>query len=488
MMPAAEPRKYNILLITDDQHRADCLSVAGHPAIRTPHLDQLAYEGVLFRSAYADCPVCIPARCTIISGQYASTYGKPHFFAREPFPIDRSQTLMACLTRAGYQTQAVGKMHFYPERACYGFENMVLDLDYADWLEQKTGMKGLAYSGHGLGLNEFYPTLSPVPAYMSPTAWTVDESIKYLQKRDPDRPFFLWTSFFKPHPPIDPPEPYYSMYDDAPIPEPAIGDWADDGPYTQRMHRETNKYDLLSAREVRKIRSCYYGLITEIDHQLGRLFGVMHQLGVLNDTLIVFTSDHGEMLGDHRDFGKTSLYDASARVPFMVRWPKGYAPDREGVVCDRPVGLADILPTLVRFAGGEPPDGLDGRDLLPLARGEETDWRPYMPGEISGCFSLTDGKEKYLWFRWGGAEQLFDLENDPLECRDLAREPAYAERTAEWRRRLVAWLHGRGHPASDGVRLLPSAEPYPEERIVRSKNPHGWNYNRPFGLVYGKKD
>jgi arylsulfatase A-like enzyme len=474
---------FNILFIMADQHRADCLGVAGHPVVQTPHLDQLAYEGVRFSAAYADCPICIPARCSLISGLYASTYGKPRFFSHESFPIDRDKTMMAHLTRAGYQTQAVGKMHFYPERSCYGFENMVLDLDYADWLREETEYRMGAFTGNGLGLNEFWPTLSPVPAHLTSTAWTVDQSIRFLNRRDPDRPFFLWTSFFHPHPPIDPPEPYYSMYDDAPIPEPAIGDWANDPPYPQRDHREANKYDLIPPRVIRKIRSCYYGLITEIDHQLGRLFGTMKQLDLLDNTLIVFTSDHGEHLGDHRDFGKVTLYDTAARVPFILRWPRGYCGERQGVVCDAPIGLVDIMPTLVEFGGGGQPEGIDGQSLLPLAHGETPPWRPYITGEVDvaeGLFSLTDGQEKYLWYRWGGREQLFDLRADPGECRDLALDPSMAEQLGTWRERLIAWLAERDHPGTDGSQLLSVQRPYPPESMVRSKNPHGWSYNRPF--------
>lgn len=162
--------RYNILLITDDQHRADCLGVAGHPVVQTPHLDQLAYEGVRFRAAYSECPICIPARCSLISGLHASTYKKPSFFREQPVPIDRSRTLMALLTQAGYQTQAVGKMHFYPHRARYGFENMILDLDYVEWLEKETPYRGAAsFMGRGLGLNEFWPVPAPMPAAFTST-------------------------------------------------------------------------------------------------------------------------------------------------------------------------------------------------------------------------------------------------------------------------------------------------------------------------------
>lgn len=472
----------NILLITTDQHRADCLSSAGHPVVATPHLDQLAAEGVRFSAAYSDCPICIPARCSIISGLHASTFGKPYYFEHEPFPITRSETLMSLMTQAGYQTQAVGKMHFYPERARYGFENMILDWDYVDWLNEQTDHSRLAFVGNGVGLNEFWPTAAPVPSMLTSTAWTVNESIRFLHRRDPERPFFLWVSFFDPHPPLMPPEPYYSMYDDYPIPEPAMGDWTEDAPYDQRFHRESHKYDKIVPQTIRKIRSAYYGQITYIDHQLGRLLGAMRSMGILDETLIVYTSDHGEMLGDHRDFGKSTLYEASAKVPMIVRFPKGHHPERRGEVCDAPVGLVDVLPTLTEFAGIETPEGIDGRDMLSLGEEANAAWRSYYPCEVKargGMFALTNGTEKYMWFQWGNREQYFRLDEDPLETNDLSRNSTYADRMAWWRECLVERLTKHNHPAVRNGRMVSMNEPYPPERMVRAANPLGWNFDRP---------
>lgn len=473
---------YNILLITDDQHRWDCLGIEGHPTIQTPHLDQLAREGTRFTSAYSDCPVCIPARGSLISGQYAATYGKPHFFRGEPFPIDIERTMMSLLTQAGYQTQAVGKMHFYPERACYGFENMILDIDYVEEMDLYSEYKEQLLS-KGMGLNEVWPVRSAVPAHQTLTAWTVNQSIRFLKRRDPTRPFFLWTSFFKPHPPFDPPEPYDTMYDNMAIPEPAMGDWIHDAPFAQRLHREAAKFDLIAPEMIRKIRKAYYGLITEIDHQLGRLFGYMMRYGLYRNTLILFTSDHGDMLGDHLDLGKTTHYEGSAHVPFLMRFPDGYQCVEKGSVVDKPIALVDILPTLVEFAGGTVPNDIDGRSLLPLARNNEAPWRPWVPLEIGagkGQFGLTDGQWKYLWFRWEGREQLFHLDSDPYENRDLAGDPAHRPQLETWRNHLIEHLSARERDVTDGTTLLSSGGEYPGEREVRSRNPHGWYHNYPW--------
>lgn len=219
--------KPNILYIVLDQWRGDCLGLAdsAHP-VMTPHIDQVAYEGAWFRRAYADCPLCMPQRATMLIGQTASQHGMPYNFLagpRSPIPLDLS--LPYRLTReAGYQSKAVGKMHFYPERARFGFEHITLHPDdYVNWLEEQ-GYGGL-YRGHGVGGNEVYPVVSPLPERYSHTNWKVAEAIRFLGRRDPEAPFFLWLVFEAPHSPFDPPAPYDRLYDDFAIPEAVVGDW-----------------------------------------------------------------------------------------------------------------------------------------------------------------------------------------------------------------------------------------------------------------------
>ncbi|HET7560100.1 MAG TPA: sulfatase-like hydrolase/transferase, partial [Limnochordia bacterium] len=245
--------------------------------------------------------------------------------------------------------------------------------------------------------------------------------------------------------------------------------------------RLATKADRIPPHVWRKIRSCYYGLITEIDHQLGRLFGAMRFLNLLDDTLILFTSDHGEMLGDHELMNKSVLYDAAARVPLIVRPPAAWKIPEPGRVARAPVTLADVLPTLVEAGGGELPNGIDGRSFLPLVKGESVAWRDCVPGNVGDQqFSLTDGRVKYIWHRWGDIEQLFDLEHDPHEARDLSGDAAWAERRAEWRGRLIAFLSEKGSPATDGERLLPIERPLPSERALRARNPFGYTDGRPW--------
>lgn len=474
---ADEPKRDerpNILLITTDQQRGDAMGCDGNPAIMTPHMDLLAFEGTRFTRAYSDCPICIPARATIMNSRHAWAYDKPYYFEAEHMPIDPAKSLPGMLGGAGYQTQAVGKMHFYPQRCCYGFDNMILtELDYTDYL-LRTPYAGRAM-GHGLGHNEMYPSRSMVPQEYTQTTWTVDESVRFLDWRDPMRPFFLWTSFTKPHPPFDPPEPYDTMYDPRQLPEPVIPEWSttDECPNYIVRKRMSYKYDLIPPDVVQKARACYYGLITEIDYQMGRLLGALRERGLLNNTIIIYTSDHGETLGDFRSFGKNNFYEGSSRVPFIIRLPKDHPDQTPGSVCDEPICLADILPTCLSQVGVEPPEGIDGRDLSHLVRGETEGWRDYVCCQCEENYMLTDGKEKYLWYKWGGFEQLFDLRTDPNEERNLTKEPTAQQRLELWRQRAIAWLREIGDDGTDGATLVPIDREMPPENLMRAKDSLG---------------
>jgi arylsulfatase A-like enzyme len=185
------------------------------------------------------------------------------------------------------------------------------------------------------------------------------------------------------------------------------------------------------------------------------------QMGVLENTLIVFTSDHGDMMGDHHMHRKTYAYEGSARIPLLMRYPAGL--DLPSGVFKHVAGLQDVMPTILEVAGVPIPDSVKGSSLLRVVRGEP--WRTYLHGEHSPCYSLeeamhfmTDGRSKYIWFPATGEEQFFDLEQDRQECVDLSGDPALSDRVAQWRRRLIALLAQRGDGFSDGERLLRRSE------------------------------
>jgi arylsulfatase A-like enzyme len=251
------------------------------------------------------------------------------------------------------------------------------------------------------------------------------------------------------------------MYVDRDLAEIPVGGWAARHDIPHRGLERTAWRGRLSPEQNQRMRAAYMGLCTHIDYELGRLMERLARLGVLEDTLILFTSDHGDMMGDHHMHRKTYAYEGSARIPFLIRYPAGL--DVPSGVFVHPVGLQDVMPTLLEVAGVPIPDSVTGKSVLRAVRGEP--WREFLHGEHSPCYSLeeamhylTDGRAKYIWFPATGEEQFFDLAEDRQEKADLARDPAHAERLATWRRRLIALLAERGDGFSDGERLLTRGE------------------------------
>lgn len=312
-------------------------------------------------------------------------------------------------------------MHFTPERARYGFDEMILPADY--YQEMARSGSSVQPMRHGLGQNELFPGLATVPESATLTSWTAERCVDYIrERRDPQVPFFLWCSFSKPHPPLDPPEPYYSMYHDAPIPEPVVGDWIDDGsaPASFLRAQRNRSYDEMSPEVVRAARVAYYGLVTQVDYTLGRVLAALQDVSELANTLIVYTSDHGEFLGDHRAGGKIFSHQASARVPMVLRMPQTWSARAHGSASEALVTAADVFTTVAAAAGAEVPEHVDGQDLVSLARGKQEP-RPYLVSTAEGRYAaVIDGRWALHWFVEGGTEQLFDLVDDPGEVRNRA--------------------------------------------------------------------
>ena len=472
-------KRPNLLLITTDQMRGDCLGLARRSAERTegtasdsvhhpvftPNLDHWFAHGAYFPRAYSECPSCIPARRTLITGQTPYTQGLPGY--RDCVPFHPEVTMMRELAHAGYHTFGSGKMHFYPQRNLNGFHQTILHEgrqrfdnyvdDYEEWLKRHTSA---GERDHGVDSNSWLARPSHLPEHLHVTNWTVEMAIEQLKRRDPDVPFFLWVSFIKPHPPYDPPQIYWDMYADMDVPKPPGGDWCREN--AMDIPLDPNAWrGRLSSTMQRRAQIGYYASITHIDQQIGRLLEEMRKQKVLNDTFMLMTADHGEMLGDHCLWRKTYAYEGSARVPFVVRFPmnNGWKCQQELNV---PVGLQDVMPTMLDMAGVPVPDTVEGRSLVPLLNGESSDWRPYLHGEHAECYAadqtmqyLTDGREKYVWFPATGKEQLFDLKKDPHETSDLARDEEKEHRLVRWRKIMVKQLAGRSDGLSDGKQLIP---------------------------------
>jgi arylsulfatase A-like enzyme len=456
----------NILLIMTDQQRGDCLSAEGHDVLLTPSMDNIGYQGARFRRAYSTCPVCIPARRSLLSGQFPATHGMVGYC--DGVEWDAPPTLPGVLRDAGYQTALVGRsMHQFPTRKRYGYEEMVtMDhkesiTPYTEFLRLNAPVGNAPWMGGGVMHNDWTARPWHLDESLHFSNWVVDESLRFLERRDPSCPFFLTVSFLAPHPPLQPPAFYMERYLRTGVPQPIIGDWAEPPHEPARGDHASSTRLRLAGESLLSARAAYYGLINHIDDQMRRLLNPVSGLPAMagDETIVVFTSDHGEMLGDHYLRHKSQPYEPAARVPLLLQVPAryGFAP---GAVFDEAVCLEDIMPTLLDLAEVEIPPSVEGRSLVPLLRGESSLDREYLHLECAPNFhALTDGREKYIWLPATGAEQLFDLQTDPQELHDLAGEEAWQSTRAQWRARLIVELKGRSEGFTDGERLV-AGRPY----------------------------
>jgi arylsulfatase len=454
----------NLLLILTDHWRGDSLGRLGHPVADTPHLDSLSAGGTTFSRAYTPCPSCIAARRSLMTGMTPYSQGMVGYQDGKPWDYDH--TLAGTLRDAGYQTVNIGKTHFHPARAHLGFEQLKTSADYAEWLQQQNGLEGVDKFAHGVPANSWIGRPNHLPEHQMEETWFVTQALDFLCHRDPTRPFLLCLSFNGPHPPWCPPQVYYDQFYDRELPPPAIGDWAAHHAEEAQYPMDVNQWrGRVPDHTMHRARASYFAYLAFLDAQIGRLVETMNRSGDLGETMTLFSSDHGEMLGDHHLWRKTYAYEASARVPFIVRPPASFeAPRNVEVGAPVTVGWEDIMPTLLDAAGVAIPDTVEGRSVLPLMRGDTSDWRQFYHGEHSPCYHpenanqfLTDGNWKFIWNPITGVEQLFHLAQDPHECRDLA--PGAPPELAAWRARLVVGLQGRDEGLSDGTRLTPGQVP-----------------------------
>lgn len=470
----------NIILITTDQQRGDCMGYE-NPAIDTPNLNEMAAAGARCTRAYSAVPSCTPGRAALLTGMNQWNHGR--LTMKGSHAMEYPATLPGELARAGYHTQAVGKMHFSPMRRRYGFHNLILDetsaafmSDYRMWFERNR-QGYYDWMDHSVDWNSWMGRPSHLPEHLHPTHWTVSQGIEFLKRRDPTSPFFLWLSFTRPHSPYDPPQPYYDMYiNNTDVPKPVVGEWAKQ--FDAPVESTTAARGRVNERETHRARAAYYGSVTFIDHQIGRFlyeYRVLDRAALAN-TFFLFTSDHGDMLGDHHHWRKTYAYEGSARVPFLMKYPSSWDVP-QGEVIDRPIELQDVMPTLLDAAGVDIPESVDGQSVLELAKGRTAGWREYVQGEHTVCYGpewgmqyVTDGREKYIWFHHTDKHQLFDLVNDPMECRDLSDDPGMKARIELWRGRLAAINEERGDPRGRNGQLVPQ----PSGALELSPNYFKW--------------
>jgi len=452
----AATSKPNILFLMADQHRGDCLRAGGNSAIDTPNLDRIAREGVRFRNAYSSTPTCTPARACLLTGLSPWNHGMLAYGRvanKYPYEMPRA------LRDAGYYTYAIGKLHYSPQRNLHGFHGALLDessrsesidfrSDYRSWFYSEA--PNLDPDATGVGFNDYNGTAYVLPERMHPTAWTGRAAASFIENYKKPEPFFLKVSFARPHSPYDPPQRLFDRYLQRKLPAASVGGWA------SRFEKREGPgnaiwYGRMPEAEIRNSRAAYYGSISFIDEQIGQMIGSLEKRGMLENTLIVYTSDHGDMMGDHHHWRKSYAYEGSAHVPMLMRWPNGLVSSKRGQVLDQPVELRDIFATFLDAAGTSPARLIDGRSMLELARGRTEGWREFIDLEHGLCYeksnqwtALTDGKWKYIYKAFEGEEQLFDLTRDRAELTNLAGDAAASATLRSWRQRMITHLAQRG--------------------------------------------
>jgi arylsulfatase len=467
----------NVILIVADQWRGDALGADGNAAVQTPNLDYLASRGIRFRHAYTACPSCIAARsilCTGMDQWHTGVLGMGR--GQGSIPQDFPHTLAHEFSAAGYRTHLVGKGHFSPQRALMGFQSQELDEsgrvessgfrdDYRGWFETNAPV-GVTPDDHGIDWNAWQSRPWHVQEHLHPTAWTMSRAIEFLKNRRVGQPFFLNLSFARPHSPYVPPAAYFEYYIGQPTPSPSVGDWAAMNDRVEDVVNPNAWRGKLSDARIHRARAGYYGEITFIDAQIGRLFNFMGRFmpAELADTCIVFISDHGDMQGDHHLWRKTYAYEGSARIPFIVVPPRKRPARR---VADEVVELRDVMPTLLDLTGLPIPKTVIGRSVAAAFDAPATDWRPYIHGEHCQAYGreqemqyVTDGRRKFIWLPRINVEQFFDLENDPGECHNKIDAPDRQGEIAAWRRHLTDELARRDCGwTRDGKPVCPDDRP-----------------------------
>ena len=475
-----EQTKPNVLLITVDQWPGRLMGAAGHPCVMTPTLDQLAANGVLYTNAYSAAPVCTAARRGLLTGLTPRAHGDRDY--DEKLPMPNVPLLAQCFRDAGYQAHAVGKMHVYPQRSRLGFDDILLNEegrrtgieadDYELFLADH-GYAGREFT-HGISNNTYNTRAWHLPEELHHTNWTVREMCRQIKRRDPTKPGFWYMSFQAPHPPLVPPQTYLDLYRDAEIPEPFVGDWARENlPYALQVRQD--RYARLTRAELKLARQAFYAMCTHIDHQIRLVIGLLREEGLLDNTIIAFTSDHGDMLGNHEMFAKQVFYEDSTKIPLIIIPTADYARLGHHQVDDRLVELCDVMPTLLDLAGIPIPSTVEGISLATAAR-RETLYGEMGHGNLAKRM-VRDARYKLHYYAAGNCIQLFDLQNDPDEMQNLADDSTHASVREQLLHKLMEELYGEDlNWVKDGKLVgLPDKEyiPGPDRGL---NNQRGWRF------------
>lgn len=489
-------KRPNVLLITTDQQHANTIHSLGNEAIKTPNLDKLARDGIAFTRAYTANPVCSPSRSSILTGEYPSRHGCWNIGVQ----LNENRSKMStALHEHGYSTALFGKAHFSPVLAqesfeapphiydrsfwkdwhgpYYGFEEVSMVHGHADesssqgmhygvWLEDH-GVDTSKYFGPGGGFREGAWDL---PEELHYTRWTADQTIEYLERQtDNDSPFFAWCSFQDPHNSFLCPEPWNSLYspDDVPdfitetdemsdkplihqllidnrLDELDVNITSDPGHPTKGIQCLGNTTNAIGIERAKSWLASYYGMISLIDHHVGRVLEKLDALGMAEDTIVIFTSDHGDYAGNHGLWLKGPIhYEDVIRVPLLIKW-KGELP--ENVVTSSLFSLVDLAPTILDAAGVAPLSSCQGYNQFSTLQNPHTPTREWCLIENRAepdFYVKTVVTERYKlnYFLERGEGELYDLESDPHEFTNLFNNSEYSDIKLQLLQKLID-IHG----------------------------------------------
>lgn len=431
----------NILWICTDQQRYDTIHALGNEHIATPNIDRLVAEGTAFNHAFCQSPICTPSRASFLTGMYpSSVHGSSNGndYWSEAAPLVTK--LLA--DEAEYDCGLAGKLHLagahgrIEPRSNDGYRVFHWSHDSRDqWPEGHAYADWVRKEGHVLA--ELREDTASLPPELHQTTWCADRAIDFIcEKRE--YPWLMSVNIFDPHSPFDPPREYLERYDPGMLPDPL---WSDKDPLAHEMLGPVDGATSIDLDQAKEVLAAYYAMIELIDDNVGRMLQTLEESGQREDTLVIFTSDHGELVGDHQLVGKgCRFYESLVRVPLICSWPGQV---REGVICDALVELVDIAPTLLELAGVPLPERMQGRSLWPLLTGAAAEHRDFVRSEyyralnpdapgrehLQGTYAtmIRDRRYKLVVYHDRDIGELFDLEIDPGEFDNLWTDPAYAD-------------------------------------------------------------
>jgi len=437
----------NIIILMPDQYRADCTGTSGNKFIKTPNIDKIAENGIFFENCFTVSPLCMPARASFISGLYSHNH---RIWSNEGNLPPDDETFFHHLKETGYFTAYIGKSHFYPhgkfhmkEKEPYmhargidyvhettgPWATVTTDSYMTDYLKEKGLLSVFREDYVERKKNRFATHPSPLPEEDYLDSYVGKQAVKFLKEYNNDKPLCLFVGFPGPHEPWDPPKKYAEMYDSEKVQEPIsagnIPPWFPEK-VRERLKKERERFSHLDEEKLKKVKRNYYGKITLIDYWIGKIIDVLYEKNWFDNSLIIFWSDHGEMLGDHGLFFKQVFYESSVKVPLIIKMPENM---NKGKRIKSLVEIIDVFPTILDISNSFPSERCLGKTLLPLIEDRVNSHRESVLSEIyfMDLFNYMLRTENYKYAVYGNGEGflLFDLKNDPYEKINLIGNPDF---------------------------------------------------------------